>query len=222
MLDGLGASLFDGERVVEEDVGAEGLAMLRDLVERCAPECAERNPIRTYDALASGDSLAYCPFAYGYSKYGRRGYSKHLLSFTDVVSFGERPGRTTLGGSGLAVSAATEQPEEAARYAAFVNDGRTQRTLFVENGGQPGHRSAWLDRHADELANGFFQATLPTHDRAYLRPRYDGYIHFQDHAGPLVREYLDGHGRPQDVVARLNELYRISLRGSDAVSEDGR
>lgn len=221
VLDGLGATLFDGQRVVEEDIGTHGLEMLRDLVERCAPECAERNPIRTYDALARGDDLAYCPFAYGYSNYGRRGYGEHLLRFTDVVGLNDRPGRTTLGGTGLAVSSATREPEEAARYAAFVNAGRTQRTLFVENGGQPGHRSAWLDCHADELTNGFFRATLPTHDRAYLRPRFDGYVYFQDRAGPMVREYIDGRARSKDVVARLNELYHVALRGSDALSEDG-
>ena len=220
VLDGLGAALFDGETMVEQEIGAHGLRMLRDLVDRCAPACADRNPIRTYDAMANGNDLAYCPFAYGYSNYGRRGYSEHLLRFTDVVSVNGRPGRTTLGGTGLAISASTRHPEDAARYAAFVNAGRTQRTLFVENGGQPGHRSAWVDPYANELCNHFFQATLATHDRAYVRPRFDGYIHFQDNAGPLVRGYLDGHGRPEEVVARLNDLYLTALRGSDALGAD--
>ena len=53
--------------------------------------------------------------------------------------------------------------------------------------------------------------TSPTHlpalDRAYLRPRYPGYLHFQDHAGDPVRDYLMHGGNPKQVLAKMTKLY---------------
>ncbi len=222
---GRGATLFDGAMLVDEEAGVWALEQLRALVQRCPPECLERNPIRTYDALCAGDDYLYCPFAYGYSNYGRAGYAEERLRFTDVVSVdGSTPGRTTLGGAGLAISAHCRHVDEAVAYASYLNDPLVQRTIYLENGGQPGHRGAWTDRHANELTNGFFEDTLATHDRAYLRPRYDGYLHFQDHGGAIVRDFVIAGGDPREPLAQLQRLYQESLRGSDTLepSEPGR
>ena len=35
------------------------------------------NPIIAYEAMTSRDDYVYCPFAYGYSNYARRGYAPH-------------------------------------------------------------------------------------------------------------------------------------------------
>ena len=48
-------------------------------------------------------------------------------------------------------------------------------------------------------------------DDAYLRPRYAGYIPFQDHAGPVVHRYLREGGEPRVALDTLNNLYRESL-----------
>ena len=215
---GRGAELFDGETLVDEEVGSWALEQLGELVRRCPPECLERNPIRSYDTLCAGDDYVYCPFAYGYNNYGRAGYAEQRLRFADVVSVdGHTPGRTTLGGAGLAISAHCRHIDEAVAYAMVLNDPLVQRTLFLDSGGQPGHRSAWTDAHANRLTNGFFADTLATHDRAYLRPRYDGYLHFQDHAGAVVRDFVIAGGDPREPLARLQRLYQASLRGSDAL-----
>lgn len=236
LVDGLGGTLFDGEQAMEVERGALALTKLRALLQRCDPACLSRNPILTYEALAQADGPVYCPFAYSYSNYGRRGYAATRLRFADVVAVSDGPARTTLGGTGIAVSAFSRRPEDAARYAAFVNDPVVQRTLYLENGGQPGHRSAWLDPHANDLTNGFFADTLATHDNAYLRPRYDGYLHFQDEAAPRVHAFLqDGsehgsehgsnHGSDASATVReLTRLYQASLQGShplDAQSHTG-
>ena len=65
--------------VVTTDIGIRALQMLRQLFSLCDPVCLRRNPIATWQALSSGDAAAYCPFAYGYSNYSRRGYSNHML-----------------------------------------------------------------------------------------------------------------------------------------------
>jgi multiple sugar transport system substrate-binding protein len=194
------------------------LEQLHKLVSLCPSECLTRNPIKTYDALASGDKYVYCPFAYGYSNYGREGYAQHLLAFTNVVGGdANKIGSTTLGGTGLAISAHCQHKDSAVEYAKYVNSSLTQRTLYTENGGQPGHRSAWLDEANNSRTNNFFKDTLATLDNAYLRPRYDGYLHFQDAGSPVVHEYLKNGGNPKQVLQTLQKIYEDSLKGIDAL-----
>jgi multiple sugar transport system substrate-binding protein len=199
------------ERVVGADLGATALEHLRELVSYCEPACLDRNPIQTYEALASGGRVAYCPFAYGYTNYARAGYASHILRFGGLIQFNGAPLRSTLGGTGLAISRSCRQPEVALAYAQYVASAACQRGLYVAAGGQPGHRSAWLDDTANATTGDFFRATLPTMDAAFLRPRYNGYMHFQNHAGSVIHRYLREGGDPRTVVAELDGLYRQSL-----------
>jgi len=202
------------ERVVSPQVGAAALEHLRELLALCDPACLERNPIRTYEALAETDGPAYCPFAYGYSNYARPGYARHQLTFGGLVRYNGQRLRSTLGGTGLAISAGCRNPEAALAYARYVASPECQRTLYVTSGGQPGHRAAWLDEAANELCAGYFRATLQTLDEAFLRPRYDGYDAFQDQAAELVHAYLREGGNPYTVVERIDAAYRASLQAA--------
>jgi multiple sugar transport system substrate-binding protein len=56
----------------------------------------------------------------------------------------------------------------------------------------------------------FYRDTLPTLDEAYLRPRYNGYIPFQDQAGEMVRAYLRDGGDPRPTLDDMNHHYRES------------
>ena len=209
---GLGEEPFaDQERIVSDEIGVAALEHLRELISLCAPACLERNPIATYEALVSGDDLVYCPFAYGYSNYARADYTDKTLHFGGLVQFNGRPLRSTLGGTGLAISTHCQNVELAVAYAQFVASPACQSGMYVTSGGQPGYRSAWLDPAANQMCNNFFRDTLLTLDDAYLRPRYAGYIPFQDHAGPVVHRYLREGGDPRAPLAVLDTLYRDSL-----------
>lgn len=208
----LGVELFpQGGGVVCHGAGSEALNMLRELLSYCPAECFSWNPIATYEAMASGDSIVYCPFAYGYSNYSRPGYARHLIQFGDLVHHGQESRLcSTLGGTGLAISARCNHKQEATDYAQFVAGGECQRTLFFASGGQPGHRAAWEDGGVNQISNGFFESTLPALDRAYLRPRYNGYLDFQDKAGLVVQQYLQHGGNPSAVIEKLDREYRDS------------
>jgi multiple sugar transport system substrate-binding protein len=155
------------------------------------------------------DELAYCPFAYGYSNYARPGYARRLLHFHDMVSLvpGGSRLRSTLGGTGLAISAKCTDVATAVRYAELVASPACQRTLYFDNGGQPGHLSAWQDAQVNAQSSNYFFNTLPSLQRAFLRPRYHGHMHFQDHAGEPVRQYLLNGGDERALLRELNELY---------------
>ncbi|WP_308639409.1 ABC transporter substrate-binding protein [Paenibacillus silvisoli] len=208
-----GEEPFQAEgRVVSEQIGVQALEQLRELTSLCTEEMLNWNPIRVYEAMSGGDAIAYCPFAYGYSNYSRQGYAPHVLHFTDLVSLGSHgPLRSTLGGTGISVSARSKHAALAVQYAVYMTSPEVQRTVFAEAGGQPGHRSAWVNEELNRRTNGYFQATLPALDRAYLRPRYSGYLDFQDHAGDVVRDYVIKGGRPQQALEQLDRLYRQSV-----------
>lgn len=201
------------DQVVSHDVGVQALQSLRELASYLDARCFDWNPIQVYEAMTREDRFAYCPFAYGYSNYARDGYARTRLRFDDLVTFGQYERcRTTLGGTGLAISAQCKHTEAAARYAEFVGNPACQAGLYFDMGGQPGHRMAWLAQHTNEMTDDYFTDTLPALDRAFLRPRYHGHMSFQDHAGSPIREYLMHGGDERALLSKLNELYLTSLQ----------
>jgi multiple sugar transport system substrate-binding protein len=185
--------------------------VLRELVGLCAPACLDRNPIAIYEALVGGDDLVYCPFAYGYSNYARPEYTTRPLRFGGLARMNGRSLRSTLGGTGLAISARCRDVGLALEYVQFVAGPDCQRGMYGMTGGQPGHRQAWLDPLLNRACGNFFLDTLPTLDDAYVRPRYPGYIPFQDRAGPVVHRYLREGGDARAVLNEIDVLYRHSM-----------
>jgi len=202
-----GAEPFtETHHIVDPDAGVPALLALQELVEACGPACQRRNPIAAYELLSMSDDYGYSPFAYGYSNYGRASYVGRTLHFGGLVSRNGKRLRSTLGGAGLAISAACKQTEHALDYARFVASGEVQTGLFTAMGGQPGYRAAWLDDENNRITENFFRNTLPTLDEAYLRPRYPGYITFQGQAPGVVARFLEGQIDAKAAWAELNAL----------------
>jgi multiple sugar transport system substrate-binding protein len=196
------------DKVISEETGIKALQLFRQLATKVDPENFERNPIKVYEAMTQTDEVAYCPFAYGYSNYSRRGYARRLLHFHDMITLdGKTNLKSTLGGTGLAISSSSEHVDIAVEYANYVGSAECQKTVFFENGGQPGHLNAWTDNEVNRQTANYFANTLPALQRAFLRPRYHGHMYFQDHAGDMVRDYLMQGGNEGLVLNRLNELY---------------
>jgi multiple sugar transport system substrate-binding protein len=194
--------------IVSDRVGTAALLAIKELADACPADGYTRNPIRTWDWLAAQDRQLYCPFAYGYSNYARAGYAKNRLKFGGLVTRNGKPLTSTLGGTGLAISAKTKHAAEALAYAQYVASGETQAGVYTAGGGQPGHRRAWLDAENNRQTQDYFQGTLGVMEAAYLRPRFDGYIDFQVKAPPHVVAALKGEITPQAALDRLNALYR--------------
>jgi multiple sugar transport system substrate-binding protein len=203
----------DDERILPREVGLEHLETLERLAELSPPEAFGWNPIRLLEHMAESDDIILCPVLFGYSNYSRAGFRRSLVRFRPVPSAGLGPRGGVIGGAGIGVSAHTKHPAEAVRYATYVASPEIQRTLYVEAGGQPGHRGAWLDEAANALASGFFRDTLPGLDAGYLRPRYDGQLLVQNEGGNLTWEHLKTGGDPNALLDRLDDLYRRSLGG---------
>lgn len=209
----------DPETIGQRGAGIVALEALKELVSLCDPQCLLRNPIQTYEAMTQGDSIAYLPFAYGYSNYARPGYARRALRFGGLVRR-RATLRSTLGGAGMAISAHCAHPREAAEYLAWVMSAPVQQGLFANAGGQPGHRAAWLADEPNRTTQGYFAATLPTLDAAWVRPRYPGYIDFQDAAGHAVHAFLRGESSAAAAYERLDELHRAAHHAIRAAAKE--
>lgn len=200
----------EGE-VISPLIGKQALSLFKALADRVDARFYKKNPFMVFEDMVNNDEIAYCPFAYGYSNYARDGYGRKLLHFHDLVTLHDQgPMISTLGGAGLAISADSAHVDVAMDYAQFVGSSQVQSTLYVDNGGQPGHLKAWQDVEVNRRTSNFFLNTLPTLERAFLRPRYFGHMHFQDHAGDVVVDYLKNGGEEQVVLDKLNEMYKQS------------
>lgn len=206
------------DRVIDKATGVLAIETMKELYGRVDPKMFDYNPIAVAELMTTTDDYWYCPFAYGYSNYSRAGYAQKIIHYTNVVAFNGHPLRTTIGGTGLAVSASSQYKPIAVDFAAWLVSGEVQRSFYVEHGGQPGHRLAWTDAAANRLTNDYFRNTLPVMDNGYLRPRYHGYLHFQDHAGTPLRRCLMEDGDPGATLKEMNELYRQSLEQKQPIA----
>lgn len=208
----LGEAPFQSqEKVISVTIGKKALQMHRELAQLIDPANFNRNPIQVYEAMINSDEIAYCPFAYGYSNYSRTGYGKNLLHFYDLVKLNDQPMISSLGGTGLAVSAFSQHISEAIKYAEFTGSSPVQQNIFADNGGQPGHLQAWKNERINGITHDYFKNTLPALERAFLRPRYAGHMFFQDQAGDVVRDYLMNGGNEETILEKMNTLYAKSL-----------
>lgn len=201
--------------VINSEVGFKALEAMRKLWSLCDIRIYNCNPIAVAELMTTTNDFWYCPFAYGYNNYSRKGYAKHLLHYADLVNFEDKGKfRSTLGGTGIAISTSCRHLDIALPFLQWITSGECQSTFYFQNGGQPGHYGAWIDPLANRLCNNFFTNTIPAMNRSYVRPRYNGYLHFQDLAGEPVCQYLKRGGDPNEVLEKMNSIYRNSLQNS--------
>ena len=178
----------DLDEVIDVQTGTQAIETMKELYSLIDKKMFSYNPIAVAEIMSTTDDYWYCPFAYCYSNYSRTGYAKKLLRYTDVVSFNGNKFRTTIGGTGLAVSVFSKHQKIALDFASWIVSGEMQRTFYLQHGGQPGHRSAWTDGEANQLTHDFFKNILPIIDNGYLRPRY-----------------------PPKTLNEMNKIYRQSI-----------
>ena len=200
------------ERLIDPADGRTVLEAMRALSEHVPRECLSMNPIETLDRMSTDDNYAYCPLLYGYSNYARDGFREHLIGFTNIPALGnDGPRGSTLGGAGIAVSARSSHVEVAADYAFWIASADCQKGIYFESGGQPGNAAAWTDDDVNAVSHSYFRNTYETLQRAWLRPRYDAYLEFQDKGGNYVNDFLAGRADVEETLNRLEEAYAGSL-----------
>jgi multiple sugar transport system substrate-binding protein len=209
----LGAEPFAGhEEIAPPGLMRIAVELLRELTEPMPREIFDWNPILAAERMTATEDFAWNAFGYTYNNYARPGFAPKPLRFGQLPSLkpGGAPLRGVLGGTGLAISANCKNISTAVDYALFVANGNTQKTIYVQAGGQPAHGAAWNDKFADELCGGFFSATRASQTEALMRPRYSGYVPLQTQGGTALQEHLRDGQCFATTLDKLNSLYRES------------
>ena len=67
-----------------------------------------------------------------------------------------------------------------------------------------------MDEEVNRRCGNYFTNTLATLDESYLRPRYEGYLRFQDEASKTVHAFLLRESGARETLAELDRLYNES------------
>ena len=185
---------------------AEALDAMRRLLGLCPREVLDWSSIALHDAMAARDDLVYCPAVYCYASYAESDI-EHPLRFTDLPGVrGSSPAGSTIGGTGVGISARTRHPQAARAYVRFLVEAETQ-LLFAAHHGQPARIEAWRDPAIDARFGHCFSRTIRTMEQTWIRPRYAGYLAFQAEGGRLVEAHLRGDIDERSLLDRLAALH---------------
>lgn len=187
---------------------SHALRLLRELFKVSHPDCISWNPIQLYDHMALGDDILYCPLAFGYVNYSQRGYAQNLIHFGAIP--GEK--KALLGGAGIAVSGYSRNIPSAMRYASWLCSEPYQTQTYLENGGQPAHKKAWLNKKANVLTTDFFSNTFSTIESAYVRPRTHNWPAFQEKLGEIIHDYLLNEREIKTTVKEIENCCKVFLK----------
>ena len=197
---------------VERKFGIKTLEMMKQIASKLIKECFTMDPIKTAELLSETDDFVYSPYVYGFSNYSRSGFRKNILTYGDVINLSNKgPAGTHLGGTGIAISKKSEHKDLALEYSYWIAGSECQKNLFYSSGGQPGNIDAWNDDSINLETNNFFKNTKQTLNLAWVRPRHNGYMKFQDKSGDIINEFLQSNTKESFVIDKLTTLYRESF-----------
>ncbi|KSV65561.1 hypothetical protein N183_33795 [Sinorhizobium sp. Sb3] len=196
-------------QLIATDGGTEAFELLRELTDLIDPACFSMDPIAVLEAMSEPVSTVVCaPLIYGYVNYAIPGFRASLVKFGDIpVSGRNGPSGSALGGTGIAVSAFSSAADAAIDFAYFVASGEVQRGPYASGGGQPGHAAAWDDDAVNAATSDFYRATRKTLETAWVRPRHDGYMAFQQAGSDRINDGLLRKDSARKVVDDLNRLF---------------
>jgi multiple sugar transport system substrate-binding protein len=197
------------EPLCDGSAAGEALSLMRALLSFCPPQVLDWNSIKLHEMMVAEDSFAYCPAVYCYATYAEAD-QRRPLRFADLPgAVGPSPKGSTIGGTGLAISAHCTAPDAARAYARFAA-GASAQMDFAMHHGQPARIEAWSDLTRDQIFGGCFAATRATIEGSWIRPRYAGYLGFQERGGQLVESHLRGDLEEAALLESLRSAFAAS------------
>lgn len=202
-----GHALCSGSQFIDKAVAAEVLAFMIELAKVVPAQCLSMNPIEAAEYLVTTDKEHYSICMYGYTNYSRNGFRERPIIYDDVPSFDGLASGSQLGGAGIAISSATKNVELAAKVAILLSLPQIQSTTYVDAGGQPGNLAAWKAPHANAITRNFFNNTLRTLERAWVRPRFLGWPDVQYQSSLIIHKILKEKNFSSSDIAAISETY---------------
>ncbi|TRM80685.1 hypothetical protein DJ524_06755 [Sulfolobus sp. D5] len=205
--------LYHKRYFANKSISIKVLKFMSNLLKYLHQDSLKMNPILVLEKMSETDEIGYVPLIFGYVNYSIRGFRKNVIKFTNIPSTSSGPIGSVLGGAGIAISNYSRYKEEAIKFSVWLMRKDIQKSLYFENGGQPGNLYVWLDDEVNNKANNFFLDTLLTVENSYIRPRHHNFPRFQLEGSIILHEYLRGETSENEVYRELNDLY-LSLLGN--------
>ena len=200
------------KKFCEKKIAIKTLMMMQNVIKYLPNECLTMDPIQTCEYMAENKDIYYCPYIYGFSNYSRNRFRKNVLFFTNVLDLsGMGPIGTQLGGTGIAVSSKSHFKKKAIEYAFWIASSECQRDSYYINGGQPGNAIAWEDNNINNETNNFFSGTRDTLEGAWVRPKHNGYMKFQDIGGDIINDFLKNNLKEEEIYDKLEYEFNKSF-----------
>ena len=197
---------------VNKEFGIKTLEMIKNISAYLISDCFTMDPIKTAEILSSTDDFYYSPYTYGFSNYSRENYRENILTYANVINLSNKgPKGTHLGGTGIAISNKSNHKELALEYCYWIAGADCQKSIFYNSGGQPGNSIAWENQQINNECNGFFTNTRLTLNKAWIRPRHNGYMKFQDESGNIINDYLQSNINEDIIIDKLKAMYLESF-----------
>ena len=184
--------------------GREALALMRDLLSFCPPEVLDWNSIRLHDEMVARDDLVFCPAVYCYATYAEAD-QRRPLRFHDLPGPTDRQVRRSAAPALPYRRAARTSTRRSTTFGLLPSSPPRRRS--PDHHGQPALRGVWLDEAINARFGGCYRDTLATMDACWIRPRYNGYLGFQEKAGELVEAHLRGTIGESALLDRLERMH---------------
>ena len=202
----------EDKNFINKEFGIKTLEMMKHITSCLISDCFNMDPIKTAEILSSTDDFYYSPYTYGFSNYSRENFRENILTYGNVIDLSNKgPNGTHLGGTGIAISNKSHHKDLALEYSFWIAGADCQKSIFYKSGGQPGNSIAWENQEINDECNGFFTNTRLTLNQAWIRPRHNGYMKFQDESGEIINEYLQSNTNEDIIIDKLKIMYAESF-----------
>jgi multiple sugar transport system substrate-binding protein len=200
-------------KVVSDGIATLVLDYMRSLFGYMPSWCLNVYPPEIFNKMCTSSELWFVPLTYGYVNYSMKGYTDNPITFMNVpITQNNVIGGSTLGGVGIALSAHCQNIETALNYMKWIACANCQSTLYAFSGGQPSNKEAWKSDYLNAITNKFYENTIASVENAFVRPRYDGFHHFQTNTGRLLQSFLKNEYSISDTIKTVNLNYLNSIK----------
>ncbi len=198
---------FFDEAGINNETGQWALDQIKGWSPYIHKESYNMNPVQMLDHMSTYDEIIYSPFTFGYTNYSRVGFARKIIQFGDVPQYKSSEKTSLLGGAGIAISSKSEHLSACLDFVKYILDPEIQKTLYFNEGGQPGHLNAWQDENCNANSSNFFASTLYTIEHAFVRPKVPGFNKFQEKAAELIHDSVVNNLDADTAIRQLNNLY---------------
>jgi len=201
------------EKVVSDEVAVLALTDMHQLFNSMPRWCLDVYPPAVFNKMCTSGEIWFVPLSYGYVNYSMKGYATTTVTFMDVPATKSNiVGGSTLGGVGIALSVHCQNTDVALDYMQWIAGADCQSTLYALSGGQPANIKAWKNELLNSISINFYENTLKSLENAFVRPRYNGFHHFQTHTERLLQSFLKNEIDINAVVKTMISNYLNSIK----------